>query len=90
MYTYMHILYIIIYTYISFYWPLRLVESYFPNQGWNPRPLQWKHEALTTGPPEKSLFPLYLESKFLFMARGTGFSNLQEGHIDLFEHNQAG
>lgn len=45
MYTYMHILYIIIYTYISFYWPLRLVEPYFPNQGMEPKAPAVKHEA---------------------------------------------
>ena len=28
--------------------------SYFPDQGWNPCPLQWKHGFLTTGPPGKS------------------------------------
>ena len=28
--------------------------SQFPNQGSNPRPLQWKHGILTTGPPRKS------------------------------------
>ena len=31
------------------------VESFFPDQGSNPHPLQWKHEFLTTGPPGKSL-----------------------------------
>ena len=29
--------------------------SSFPNQGWNPCPLQWKCGILTTGPPGKSL-----------------------------------
>ena len=28
--------------------------SQFPYQGSNPRPLQWKHRVLTTGPPGKS------------------------------------
>ena len=28
--------------------------SQFPNQGWNPRPLHWRHRVLTTGPPGKS------------------------------------
>ena len=28
--------------------------SSFPDQGWNPCPLQWKHRILTTGPPGKS------------------------------------
>ena len=27
----------------------------FPDQGWNPCPLPWKHRILTTGPPGKSL-----------------------------------
>ena len=31
------------------------VGSYFPNQGSNPCPLQWKYGVLTTGPPGKSL-----------------------------------
>ena len=26
----------------------------FPDQGWNPRPLQWKGRVLTTGAPGKS------------------------------------
>ena len=29
----------------------------FPNQGWNPCPLQWKHRILTTAPPGKSPAP---------------------------------
>ena len=33
--------------------------SEFPNQGWNPCPLQWKHRALTTAPPGKSLKILF-------------------------------
>ena len=32
----------------------RLVGSQFSNQGSNPRPLQWQHSILTTGPLEKS------------------------------------
>ena len=31
------------------------VGSWFPNQGLNPLPLQWKHGVLTTGPQGKSL-----------------------------------
>ena len=31
------------------------VGSYFPNQGCNPHPLDWKGGVLTTGPPGKSL-----------------------------------
>ena len=30
-------------------------RSQFPNQGSNPRPQQWEHGVLTTGPPRKSL-----------------------------------
>ena len=30
------------------------VGSQFPNLGLNPRPMQWKHGVLTTGPPGKS------------------------------------
>ena len=35
---------------------MRYAGSQFPVQGSNPRPLQWKHRVLTTGPPGKSLF----------------------------------
>ena len=34
-----------------FGWAMRLMGSQFPDQGSNPYPLQWKHGALTTGPP---------------------------------------
>ena len=34
--------------------------SWFPDQGWNPCPLHWKHGVWTTGPPGK--FPLGLLS----------------------------
>ena len=30
------------------------VRSWFPDRGWNPCPLQWKHEVLSSGPPGKS------------------------------------
>ena len=30
------------------------VGFYFPDQGWNPRPLQWKHGVLNTKPSGKS------------------------------------
>ena len=33
----------------------QLVGSLFPDQGSNPGPRQWKHGALTTGPPEYPL-----------------------------------
>ena len=38
---------------------MRLAGSYFPHQGSNPWPLQWKCRALTTGPsgnPPQELF----------------------------------
>ena len=38
--------------------------SYFPNQGFNPFPLHWKHEVLTTGAPEKSP-QIFLKIKML-------------------------
>lgn len=38
-----------------FFWlAMRHVGSYFPNQGWNPSPLQWTHEVVTTGPLGRS------------------------------------
>ena len=36
------------------------VGSQFPDQGWNPRPLQWKRGVLTTGPPRRSQEKLVL------------------------------
>ena len=33
---------------------LQCVGYFFPNEGSNPYPLQWKHGVLTTGPPGKS------------------------------------
>ena len=37
-----------------FFWPLcTACTTWFPNQGSNPCPLQWKHRVLTTGPPGK-------------------------------------
>ena len=38
-------------------------ESYFPDVGWNLRPLQWKHGVLTTGPLGKSLKDPFSEKK---------------------------
>ena len=37
------------------------VESYFPDEGSNLYPLQWKHRGLTTGPPAKSLNKIILD-----------------------------
>ena len=37
---------------------VQLVGPYFPNQGSNLGPCQWKHRVLTTGPPGNSLFLL--------------------------------
>ena len=39
------------------------VGSQFPNQGLNPRPLQWKHRDLTTALPGKSHVLLFLSFK---------------------------
>ena len=38
----------------SFGQATRLAGSYFPDQGSNPCPLQWKRGVLTAGPPGKS------------------------------------
>ena len=38
-------------------WP---IGSYFPDQGSNPCPLQWKCNILTTGQPGKALSPISL------------------------------
>ena len=38
-----------------------LMGSWFPNQGWNPCPWQWKYGVLTTGPLGKSLACCYFE-----------------------------
>lgn len=57
-YTHIYTYYILLYTHL-FYWPLRLVESYFPNQGWNLRPLQRKCTVLTMGLPGISEFQLF-------------------------------
>lgn len=37
-------------------WP---VGSYFPVQGLNPRPLQWKHGLPTTGSPRKAIYHVF-------------------------------
>lgn len=40
-----------------FFWPCMWhVESWFPDQGWNPCPLHWKCRVLTSGPHGKSFF----------------------------------
>ena len=39
----------------------RHVRSQLPDQGSNPRPLHWKCEVLTTGPPGKSLTVLFFK-----------------------------
>ena len=44
------------------FWPHCMawhVGPSFPNQGLNPRPLQWKFGLLTTGPPGKSLSTIF-------------------------------
>ena len=43
-----------------------LVVAYgiqLPDQGWNPGPLHWELRVLATGPPEKSLFVVYILMK---------------------------
>ena len=42
---------------------IHLVGSYFPDQGWNLCPLQWKHGVLISRPPRNSQF-------FIFHVRG--------------------
>ena len=36
-----------------------LAGSYFPDQGLNPGPCQWKRQVLTTGPPGNSQYIIY-------------------------------
>lgn len=60
--------------FIYFFWPLRHVRSYFPDEGSNLYTLHWKPRIVTAGPPGKSssfssvLFPnpplplIYLKS----------------------------
>ena len=38
------------------------MASYFPDQGLNPCPLQWKHGVLTRGSPGKSLGLMLLQN----------------------------
>ena len=49
----------------------RHVGSQFPDQGLNPRPLQWKRRVLTTGPPGKSLIQLYIYISVPFQGTST-------------------
>ena len=42
--------------FILFFWAALHSTRNFPDQGSNPRPLQWKHGVLTAGPPGKSIF----------------------------------
>ena len=46
-----------------------LVGSWFPDQGSNPCPLQWKHRFLTTGPPGNAL-RMCLLSTYYMLALG--------------------
>lgn len=48
---------------------LRLMGSYFPDQVWNPLPLQWKHGVLTTWPRGKSQCPIFLIGKAKWLAQ---------------------
>ena len=59
----------------------RPVGSWFPNQGWNPRPLQWKRGALTTGPqgsPDEVILTLFnvLSSGDLLFSSGLKLATL--------------
>ena len=48
--------YILFYLFFLFFGhTAKHVGSQFPDQGWNPRPLHWKHGVLTNGLPGKSL-----------------------------------
>ena len=38
---------------------MRHVGFWFPDQGWNLHPLQWKCRVLTTGPPGNSFISFY-------------------------------
>ena len=49
-----------IYLFIYFGCTTWHVGSQFPNQGSNPRPLQWERRVLTAGPPGKSLAGRFL------------------------------
>ena len=41
----------------------RLAGSYFPDQGLNLHPQQWKHGVLTTGPSGHSLYPHFEDAR---------------------------
>ena len=52
--------------------PSSMQDLRFPDQGLNPCPLQWKHRALTTGPPGKSLIHLFITSPIRMSAPQPG------------------
>ena len=58
---------------LVFFWSLaaRHVGSQFRDQGWNPRPLHWKHGVLTTGPPGKSLLAFFKSLGLFSKVRGS-------------------
>ena len=45
---------VVLHFFVSFGHMLQLVGSFFPDQGLNPCPQQWKHRVLTTRPSGKS------------------------------------
>ena len=50
--------------------PCSLQDLKFPKQGSNPCPLQWKHRVLTTGPPGKSLWGIFILTIIVFVFPG--------------------
>ena len=65
----MHCLLVILYSVILFL----IWESSFPNQGWNPCPLQWKQGILTTGPKGSAQSHFDSESSFVLVLTGLWF-----------------
>ena len=54
------------------------VGSYFPDQGLNLYPLQWKHRILTTGLPGKSLYMVFEITLFFLIGHLHPLKNIQE------------
>ena len=55
------------FVWLSFAFSPEHAGSQFPDHRWNPRPVQWKHRVLTTGPPGKSQFDGILTHTFLLI-----------------------
>ena len=64
---------------------IQLAGFSFFNQGWKPCPLQWKHLALTTGLPEKSLETLYSCPEFLNLSISIAFTFIL-AHVVTWKH----